>query len=454
MTVVACCVSATAALVGAAAHASTGSSTTTATAPGALTQAYPLGPQRLCCGGRARPRSPVVATSSQRQGAVTQPNGGTRQSGSSAGLWIVIGSVAALLLATAACASYLRRRRFVRAAARAGRAMPRGRAGQPADRPTAVASNGRPGSGRDGHPRHASRPIVADQSAELAYRRADDEGDATAAFNLGVLLHARRDYLGAIAAYERAEQRGDPDAGFNLGVLLYEAGDLDRAEAAWRRGAGRGHTQAAANLGFLLHRHGELEGARLAYVHARRMDDTDGAANGSESSVTGERRSVPTPGIANPAAGPLTTAGSDPAEAAYRRADGQGDATGAFNLGALLHARHDFEGAIAAYQRAEQRGDPDAAFNLGVLLYEAGDLRRAEAAWRRAARQGHAQATANLGFLLDRRDDLEGARLASLEGQPSTGAERHDNDEQLAPFAPSRGSPLSVTAADPNLDAD
>jgi tetratricopeptide (TPR) repeat protein len=99
---------------------------------------------------------------------------------------------------------------------------------------------------------------------ELAYRRADQSGTPTGAFNLGALLHQQGDTAGAIAAYERAERRGDPDAGFNLGVLLYEAGDLDGAEAAWRRSAAGGHARAAKNLEFLLrHRH-ELETAGVA----------------------------------------------------------------------------------------------------------------------------------------------------------------------------------------------
>jgi TPR repeat protein len=48
------------------------------------------------------------------------------------------------------------------------------------------------------------------------------------------------------------------------------------------------------------------------------------------------------------------------AEAAYRRADQRGDATGAFNLGSLLE-RHDPAAAEAAYRRAAERGHPELA---------------------------------------------------------------------------------------------
>ena len=99
---------------------------------------------------------------------------------------------------------------------------------------------------------------------ELSYRRADESGTGSGAFNLGATLHQQGDTAGALAAYGRAERRGDPDAAFNLGVLLYETGDLAGAEAAWRRSAGRGHARAAENLDFLLrHRH-ELETAGVA----------------------------------------------------------------------------------------------------------------------------------------------------------------------------------------------
>ena len=256
---------------------------------------------------------------------------------------------------------------------------------QTAPIPPAVAGSERP------------RTTAATESAEIAYRRADEDGDAAGAFNLGVLLHQRRDLAGAVAAYERSERRGDPDAAFNLGVLLYEAGELDRAEAAWRRSTRNGHTKSAANLGFLLHRRGELERARLAHLNALRATEAKAARTrpGELESVLGPATAVP-----RSTEHPETTAAIESAEIAYRRADEDGDAAGAFNLGVLLHQRRDLAGAVAAYERSERRGDPDAAFNLGVLLYEAGELDRAEAAWRRSARNGHTKSAANLGFLL------------------------------------------------------
>ena len=84
-------------------------------------------------------------------------------------------------------------------------------------------------------PSTVETPALVSPHAELTYRLADAVGEPEGAFNLGVLLHQRRDFAAAAAAYERAEQRGNRDAAFNLGVLLFEVGDLDGAEAAWRR---------------------------------------------------------------------------------------------------------------------------------------------------------------------------------------------------------------------------
>ena len=223
-------------------------------------------------------------------------------------------------------------------------------------------------------------PVAASEAEEREFRRLDANGDAGGAFNLGVVLQQRADVEGAMAAYERAEQRGDPDAAFNLGVLLYEAGDLDGANAAWRRSAGRGHVRAAANLLFLSRRRRELER-----------------------------------GISDPV--PETAGLAEFEGSSYRRADESGAASGAFNLGAMLHQHGDTAGAAAAYERAEQRGDLDAAFNLGVLLYETGDLDGAEAAWRRSAARGHARAAGNLEFLLRHRHELETAGVAGEEGR-------------------------------------
>jgi Tetratricopeptide repeat len=318
-----------------------------------LTNAYPLGPQRLCCTGHAgstattgrqpstspAPASPAGAS---RSSAPQQPGGTRKLVGHSASggvpAAVMIGAGAALsLLLAGAVAVY----RTVRRPARV--AMPRALDYSPVGYPN-----------RRRLYRHSS--AAASVADEREYRRLDDDGDAEGAFNLGVVLHQRGDLAGAKAAYERAEQRGDADAAFNLGVLLYETGDREGAQACWRRSAQRGHARAAANLVFLSMRRG-------------------------------------------------------------RWTADKGLSTGSFNLAVTLHHQGDAAGAIAAYQRAELRGDPDAAFNLGVLLYELRDLDGAEACWRRSIAHGHERAAANLDFLLQYRHQLEGAGLAGDRGE-------------------------------------
>jgi tetratricopeptide (TPR) repeat protein len=358
------------------------SETSSATAPEQLTNAYPLGPRKLCCNGQTgvngrtdtkpQTRSDTNAGSRPAAGiapahARTQPTGKPARGGSSGGpsavLLIGFGAAAALLV-TGIGAAFRTRRASLPIPAEGPGAVPavaHANARVPAADYAGNAKS-RAGPSRD---RLRSGSIPASASEELEYRRFDARGDAGGAFNLGVVLHQRGDVADALAAYERAEQRGDLDAGFNLGVLRYETGDLDGAEGAWRRTAGRGHVRAAANLLFL---------SRIR----------DGSAAGGEIE-------------------PETPEFAEFEELSYRHADEAGVAGGAYNRGVILHERGDVPGATAAYARAEQWGDPDAAYNLGVLLYEAGDLGGAEAAWRRGARRGHARAAENLEFLYRRR---------------------------------------------------
>jgi tetratricopeptide (TPR) repeat protein len=70
-----------------------------------------------------------------------------------------------------------------------------------------------------------------------------------------VLLERQGAIDGALAAYRRADERGDASGAFNLGLLLARDGLLDGARAAYRRAAERGDpdvqqraAQAAADI--------------------------------------------------------------------------------------------------------------------------------------------------------------------------------------------------------------
>ena len=366
--VIACCwVVLLAAAVGPSVPALAVAGPSTATAPQQLVNQYPLGPKRLCCNGQpgvngpsgSRPHARVTHAGVAHTAGTALPPGEPVRHGARGGLSAVllIGLAAAAALLVAGTAGVYRSHRRPAPALTQppwlGYANGQVGAERLAGRTQPVRGNSTAGS--------HSPPDMASVAEELDYRRLDDNGDSGGAFNLGVVLHQRGDVPGAMAAYQRAEERGDPDAAFNLGVLLYETRDLDGAEAAWRRSAASGHVRAATNLLFVSHRD-EAQGGGGTSPHLPGHVEFD--------------------------------------ERSSRSADQLGGATGAFNLGVILHQRGDVVGATAAYERAEESGDPDAAFNLGVLLYESGDLDGAEAAWRRSASHGHPRAIENLDFLL------------------------------------------------------
>jgi peptidoglycan hydrolase-like protein with peptidoglycan-binding domain/Flp pilus assembly protein TadD len=176
----------------------------------------------------------------------------------------------------------------------------------------------------------------------------DPGGEASSAFNQGVLLEQSGDLAGATAAYQRADQRGHASAACNLGVLLEVQGELAGAESAYRRADQRGDASGAFNLGVLLEQSGDLAGATAAYQRADRRGESAAACN---------------LGVLLEEQGELTGA-----ESAFRRADQRGDAGGAFNLGVLLEQTGDLTGAVAALRRAGERGSPEVAQRAHAVL--------------------------------------------------------------------------------------
>ena len=96
------------------------------------------------------------------------------------------------------------------------------------------------------------------------YRKAADQGDADAQYNLGLLYvngqGVPQDYAQAVSWFRKAADQGDADAQFNLG-LRYANGQgvpQDYAQAAswYRKAADQGHASAQLNLGVLYY-HGQ-----------------------------------------------------------------------------------------------------------------------------------------------------------------------------------------------------
>jgi TPR repeat protein len=113
------------------------------------------------------------------------------------------------------------------------------------------------------------------EEALVAYRRADELGDPSGVFNLGLLLAERGDVTRALAAFRRADELGDGAGAANHGLLLERRGDLDGALAAYRRADQRGDATGAFNLAGMLAERGDVTGARRAYRRASARGDPD-----------------------------------------------------------------------------------------------------------------------------------------------------------------------------------
>jgi tetratricopeptide (TPR) repeat protein len=100
--------------------------------------------------------------------------------------------------------------------------------------------------------------------------------------------------------------------------------------------------------------------------------------------------------------------------------DPQAAARASLDLGAVLAAKDDVDGARVAWQRALDTGPPDivakAAFNLGLLHHTHGEPADAIAAYRQAVDSGHPdlrpKAANNMAQVLQQIGDLAGARAA------------------------------------------
>lgn len=175
-----------------------------------------------------------------------------------------------------------------------------------------------------------------------------------------------------------------------LAILFAWRGDIDLAVDAHRSNMRRGVVLSAVNAGLLLVRVGDVDGAEAAF----RWADEQGSAEGAYSLGVLYDQLRGDPGRA---------------EAAFRRADMRGHADGAAGLGMMLRQRGDAKGAEAAYRRADQRGSAVGAVNLGVMLARRGRRAEADAAYHRADERGSPEAALNLATVLERHADLRGA---------------------------------------------
>jgi hypothetical protein len=204
-----------------------------------------------------------------------------------------------------------------------------------------------------------------DQQAVAWYRKAAEQGNAMAQFNLGNMYAngqgVPKDDQQAVAWFRKAAEQGNDRAQFSLG-LMYDNGqgvpkDEQQAAAWHRKAAEQGNDRAQVNLG-------------LMYANGQGVPKD-------------EQQAV----------------------AWFRKAAEQGNAMAQFNLGLMYDngqgAPKDEQQAAAWYRKAAEQGQADALFNLGAM-YANGqgvpkDEQQAVAWYRKAAEQGHAGAQFNLG---------------------------------------------------------
>ena len=223
-------------------------------------------------------------------------------------------------------------------------------------------------------------------TAEAAYRKADDSGDAEGAFRLGeLLLDGARDQQQALEALRRADDRGHARAATRLGALVADSGDLVAGEQAFIRAHERGDAQATYFLGTIRDRAGDPQGAASYYNEA--LDRGFSMAGLSLGFMLRDLGDAP---------------GS---RRAFERGDALGHPECARHMAVHYHDDGNIPAAVAAARRADEGGSAGGSEFLAALNFGSDD-RQAEEAARRADERGSALGAHILALLLQRRGDL------------------------------------------------
>ena len=196
------------------------------------------------------------------------------------------------------------------------------------------------------------------------YRKAAEQGDATAQYNLGVCYEKGRgvpqDYSEAVKWYRKAAEQGDATAQYNLGVC-YDKGrgvpqDYSEAVKWYRKAAEQGDMYAQNNLGYCYY---NGQGVSQDYSEVVKW---------------------------------------------YRKAAEQGYARAQCNLGLCyfwgLGVPKDYSEAVKWYRKAAEQGNKYAQNNLGNCYYNGWgvpeDYSEAVKWYRKAAEQGYEDAKRQL----------------------------------------------------------
>jgi TonB family protein len=215
---------------------------------------------------------------------------------------------------------------------------------------------------------YLGKGVTKDDAAAVSwFRKAADQGNATAQYNLGIMYRdgtgVAKDDAAAVSWYRKAADQGDANSQYNLGVM-YESGtvvarDLAAAVSWFRKAAEQGDSEAQSDLGVM-------------YESGRGVAKDDAAA-----------------------------------VSWFRKAADQGNATAQIKLG-VMYAKgtgvaKDDAAAVSWFRKAADQGNATAQFNLGIMYRDGTGVTKDDAAavswFRKAADQGDANAQASLGFM-------------------------------------------------------
>lgn len=218
-----------------------------------------------------------------------------------------------------------------------------------------------------------------EQEAEEWFRSAADLGNTNGMCSAGVMRAKAGDSEGAEEWYRKSAGLGNAHAGYLLGRMLAQFGRSGEAEEWYRMAAEKGHADATYNLGLTCHRDGRAEEAKKWFLKSAEMGDSYGMWN---------------LGIVLDEAGQV-----EEADQWFRKAAAKGNTSAMTSVGVLLGRAGDTEGAKKWYLKAAGEGHAHGMYNLGVLAEQAGDFEEARRWFRQASEKGHSQAKNRLASL-------------------------------------------------------
>jgi TPR repeat protein len=248
-----------------------------------------------------------------------------------------------------------------------------------------------------------------------AIRRAAEQGDANAQFDMGMLRAREGHYSEAIDWYRKSAEQANARAQYNLGIYTRDGQgtpqDYKQAADWLRKSAEQGNVDAQYALGLLYMEVESVRDNRQAAQWFRKAAEREPGNGVAVSRVAGAALGL----------GYLYRAGhgvpQDLTQAAvwFRKAAELGLAQAQYNLADMYHTGEgvpqDFQAAAQWYRQAAGQGNVDAMFNLGDLYYRGQGIGQDDgqaANWfGAAAKKGDARAQRMLGFLYSKGRGVE-----------------------------------------------